>query len=193
MDGGDYARLNTEPPVLHLSRGFCPAISWRQVLRPTPISSTSSTPFPIEEVAVTPLLAPDPPPTTTPTTYQADTTPTTTSDPPSATPTTSDRAIIEKSKEKGVEKDISGTSDPTSNDDIIEQLEKSVPYIVKAEKIDLVVGTTQTPVVVPEVIDEKETLKTGADDKEPEVEEQTSLKWYSTIAVLSGTLAPAGT
>ena len=120
---------------------------------------------------MTPLLAPDPPPTTTPTTYQADTTPTTTSDPPSATPTTSDRAIIEKSKEKGVEKDISGTSDPTSNDDIIEQLEKSVPYIVKAEKIDLVVGTTQTPVVIPEVIDEKETLKTGADDKEPELEE----------------------
>ena len=33
----------------------------------------------------------------------------------------------------------------------------------------------------------------AGEDVEGEDEEQTSLKWYSTIAVLSGTLAPAGT
>merc|ERR550517_1943762 len=138
MDGGDYARLNTEPPVLHLSRGFCPAISWRQVLRPTPISSTSSTPFPIEEVAVTPLLAPDPPTTTTPTTPQAATatttktftTPTTALEPPNTAPSTPDPIKHENGDEKGQEVDnVEGeeavphpatTSDTTADDVIVE-------------------------------------------------------------------------
>merc|ERR550517_177934 len=150
MDGGDYARLNTEPTALPPSQGICPAISWTQILRPTPISTTSSTPYPIEEVAVTPLLAPDPPTTTTPTTPQAATatttktftTPTTALEPPNTAPSTPDPIKRENEDEKGKEVDtIEGeeavphpatTGDTTAADDIIfEPSEKSVPYIVK--------------------------------------------------------------
>ena len=151
--------------------------------RPTPISTTSSTPYPIEEVAVTPLLAPDPPTSTTPTTPQAAaaTTPTTALEPPSTATATPDPTAHndgdEKGKEVEEEKPVplpATTTDTTAADDVVvEPSEKSVPYIVKAEKIDLVVGSTQTPEVAPEVAKEtKETppLKTEAVEKEAEPE-----------------------
>ena len=160
--------------------------------RPTPISTTSSTPYPIEEVAVTPLLAPDPPTTTTPTTPQAPTatttktftTPTTALEPPNTAPSTPDPIKRENGDEKGQEVDnVEGkeavphpatTSDTTADDVIVEPSEKTVPYIVKAEKIDLVVDTTQAPEVATEITQEKETppLKSEAAEKEPEPEEE---------------------
>ena len=151
--------------------------------RPTPISTTSSTPYPIEEVAVTPLLAPDPPTTTTPTTPQAAaaTTPTTALEPPSTATATPDPTAHNDGDEKGKEVEEeelvplpATTTDTTAADDVVvEPSEKSVPYIVKAEKIDLVVGSTQTLEVAPEVAKEtKETppLKTEAVEKEAEPE-----------------------
>ena len=136
---------------------------------------------------MTPLLAPDPPTTTTPTTppAAAATTPTTALEPPSTAPATPDPAKHKNGDELVKEVNtVEGeeavphpatTSDPTAASDVIvEPSEKSVPYIVKAEKIDLVVGTTQTPEVEPEITKEKETspLKTEAVEKEPEPEEE---------------------
>ena len=47
----------------------------------------------------------------------------------------------------------------------------------------------EAAVVTAEIVDEILTVAT----RDGGTEDQTSLKWYSTIAVLSGTLAPAGT
>ena len=132
---------------------------------------------------MTPLLAPDPPTSTTPTTPQAAaaTTITTALEPPSTATATPDPTAHndgdEKGKEVEEEKPVplpATISDTTAADDVVvEPSEKTVPYIVKAEKIDLVVGSTQTPEVAPEVAKEtKETppLKTEPVEKEAEPE-----------------------